>query len=130
MEDRLLDLQSNLDNLNVKLIQLAWKINDVDKKIQDGPEKDIQSEIADLKSKIINLEKNYESLESKFASLETTNLANSNYINRLPTSNLLSESLWKRMWAVFGHGLPGYIMLIIVVYVATFVLGLGEGLLN
>ena len=104
MEDRVSDLQSELDMLNVKLIRLAWKIDDVDKKIPDESSMEIHDEVVDLKSHMVSFEEKLDYLN--------------NYVNEfdvgfpeLPQTNLLSHSLWKRMWAVFGHGLLGNIIL-------------------
>jgi len=111
MEDRLFDLESNLDKLNVKLIQMAWKIDDVDRKISEAPSIDIQDEVYDFRGNLLSLEKSLFSLRMRIGELEERVTAEQRKLPTLPDTNLISESLWQRMWAVFGHGLLGNIAL-------------------
>ena len=43
-------------------------------------------------------------------------------VGQLPNSNIVSHSLWKRMWAVFGHGLMGNVILTIWIIAITLLL--------
>jgi len=111
MEDRLFDLESNLDKLNVKLIQMAWKIDDVDRKISEAPSINIQDEVYDFRGNLLSLENSLFSLRMRIGELEERVTAEQRKLPTLPDTNLISESLWQRMWAVFGHGLLGNIAL-------------------
>jgi len=95
MEDRLFDLESNLDKLNVKLIQMAWKIDDVDRKISEAPSINIQDEVYDFRGNLLSLENSLFSLRMRIGELEERVTAEQRKLPTLPDTNLISESLWQ-----------------------------------
>lgn len=122
MEDRISSLQSNLDEINIKLHQLAWKIDDVDKKILEEPSIDTQAEVYDLRGKLLSVENELFSLRVRIGELEGMFSSYQNSVQTLPDTNIISHSLWKRMWAVFGHGLLGNITLVTWIIAIVFLL--------
>jgi ssRNA-specific RNase YbeY (16S rRNA maturation enzyme) len=112
MEDGKPAMESELVRLSAKLAQLAWKIDDVDKKIPEEPREATQVEIHDLRGKLLYVENEFSSLSIRIGDLEKIRSTNQEPVRKLPETNIISSSLWKRMWAVFGHGLLGNIILI------------------
>jgi hypothetical protein len=117
MEDIISNLQSDLHRLNAKLIQLAWKIDDVDKKTPE-PSLDFQDEIINLNSRLANIEERLDSLSNRDNEIDVG-------FSELPNTKLLSHNIWTRMWAVWGHSVLGYVMFAIIFYVLFFILELG-----
>jgi chromosome segregation ATPase len=153
MEDRFLALESELDKLNRKLLQLSWKIEDIDKnnleepsvtaeepsvtaeepiataeealEIIEEPSDAVEVEIFDLREKLVSVESELSEIRIRIGVL---NKLISSYeipdIN-LPDTNIISHSLWKRMWAVFGHGLVGNVIL--TMWIFTIIIMLFRG---
>ncbi|MHA2403426.1 MAG: hypothetical protein ACXADH_10585 [Candidatus Kariarchaeaceae archaeon] len=126
MEDRKSNIESELVRLSTKLIQLAWKIDDVDKKISEEPRETTQVEIHDLRGKLLTIENELSSLRIRIGDLEELHSANQEPVRTLPDTNIISPNLWKRMWAVFGHGLLGNIILITWVFAIIILLFAGK----
>lgn len=118
MEDRISHLESDIHKLNPKLIQLVWKVDDVDQKTLDEPSFDFQDEIINFSSRSENLEERLESLSNRVNEFNVG-------FSGLPTTKLLSHSLWTRMWAVWGHSVLGNISFVLVLYISIFILGNG-----
>jgi hypothetical protein len=121
MEERISNLESDLHRLSAKLIQLAWKVDDVDKKTPDEPSLDFQDEIINISSRLENIEERLESLSNRVNEPDVG-------FSGLPITKLLSHSLWTRMWAVWGHSVLGNILFVIVLYILFFILGNGINL--
>jgi hypothetical protein len=111
MEDRLSALESEIDRLNVKLHQLAWKMDDMDKKILEEPSEASEVEIYDLRGKLVNFESELSLMSTRIGVINKLISSYQDPVIDLPDTNIISHSLWKRMWAVFGHGLVGNIIL-------------------
>lgn len=117
MEEMISSLQSDLHRLNAKLIQLAWKIDDVAKMTPYEPSMDYQDELVNISSRLDNIEERFESYSSQVNELDFG-------LPPLPETKLLSHTLWKRMWAVFGHGVLGNTVLtILIITLVTIIRG-------
>ncbi len=117
MKDNLSILQSELDNLNTNIIQMTWKISDVEKVVNEEVSKDYQSNIFEMKNRLVDVEGRINEVHDRISHIE--NRLEEIYAvshQQIPETNLLSRSLWKRMWAVFGHGVILYALLALVVY--------------
>jgi hypothetical protein len=97
----------------------------VDKKIPEEPLRDAQVEVYDLRGKFLDVENELSSLRIRIGDLEGMISSYQKPVQTLPDTNLFSNSLWKRMLAVFGHGLLGNITLITWIIAITFLLVVG-----
>jgi hypothetical protein len=113
MEDRLWELQSEVHNLSKQLLVVARKIDTVEKAVDLEPLQKTFTVIDDQTGRIVSLENRVDYLSRNLAELEQKFSSQQVMTPTLPDTNLLSHSLWKRMWAVFGHGLLGYIFFLI-----------------
>ena len=115
MEDKITTLELELNRLNAKLIRLAWKIDDVDKKKSVEPPEAIQDDVTYLQEKIINIDHDMSNLKASIENFETEFSSHRIQIPEFPATNIISQTIWKRMLAVFGHGLAGNILTTILI---------------
>lgn len=117
MNDNLSELQSELTRLNSKIIQVAWKISDVEKAVNIEAFVDFQSSVVEMKNKLVELDERINEVFGRMSDIEKRYEEIDAVPRRLiPETNLVSQSLWKRMWAVFGHGIILYGLLAGVVF--------------
>jgi chromosome segregation ATPase len=117
MNDNLSELQSELARLNTKIIQMAWKISDVEKAVNKEVFKDCQSSIVDMKNRLVELDGRINEVYGKISDIENRfEESDAESLQQIPGTNLISHSLWKRMWAVFGHGVLLYGLLAFLLY--------------
>jgi predicted nucleic acid-binding Zn-ribbon protein len=76
MEYRKSNIESELVSLSTKIIQLAWKIDDVDEKIFEEPREATQVEIHDLRGKLLKIENELSSLRIRIRYLEELHSVN------------------------------------------------------
>jgi hypothetical protein len=118
MEERISALESDIDILNRKVLQLAWKVDDIEKLNFQQPSEAIEElpdpvnvNVYDLRGKLVILESELSEIRIRIGIINEQISAYEIPVVYLPDSNIVSQSLWKRMWAVFGHGLPGNVIL-------------------
>ena len=122
MEDRISALKSDFERFKVQLHQLAWKIEEVDKKIPEEPLMDTQEEVYNLRGKLFQVETELSSLRIRISEFEDMFSSYMKPVQTYPDTNIISPSLWKRMWAVFGHGLIGNVILALWIVAITVIL--------
>lgn len=111
MEDKISAIELELGEINATLLQLAWKIDDVEKKSPNQTLEIFQVQTNDLRGKLVSVENELSLLRTR---IDVLNKVISSYQEpeiTLPDTNIISHRLWNRMWAVFGHGLLGNIIL-------------------
>jgi hypothetical protein len=133
MEERVSALEKELDIVNRKLLQLAWKIDDIEKMKPDEPSGDIERisesvdvDVYDLRGKLVVVESELSELRTRIGVINELISSYEAPVGHLPDSNIISNSLWKRMWAVFGHGLLGNVIL--TLWIVAIVMILFRGL--
>lgn len=111
MEERISALESEIDILNRKVLQLAWKIDDIEKLKILQPSEDIEEisepvniDVYDLRGKLVILESELSEIRTHIGMINEQISAYEIPVVYLPDSNIVSQSLWKRMWAVLGMG--------------------------
>lgn len=115
MEDKITTLELELNRLNAKLIRLAWKIDDVDKKkLMEHPEGN-EDDVTYLLEKVINIDHDISIVKASIENFQTEFSSYPIQVPEIPATNLISHTLWKRMLAVFGHGLVGNVLTTILI---------------
>ena len=129
MEERVSALEKELDKVNRKLLQLAWKVDDIEKMKPDEPSEDIKRlsetvdvDVYDLRVKLVIVESELSEIRTRIGVINELISSNETPVGQIPDSNIVSHSLWKRMWAVFGHGLIGNVILALWIVAITVIL--------
>ncbi len=129
MEERVSALEKELDKVNRKLLQLAWKVDDIEKMKPDEPSEDIERlseavdvDVYDLRAKLVIVESELSEIRTRIGAINELISSNETPVDQIPNSNIVSHSLWKRMWAVFGHGLIGNVILALWIVAITVIL--------
>jgi hypothetical protein len=122
-------LEKELDKVNRKLLQLAWKVDDIEKMKPNGPSEDIERlseavdvDVYDLRAKLVIVESELSEIRTRIGVINELISSNETPVDQIPNSNIVSHSLWKRMWAVFGHGLIGNVILALWIVAITVIL--------
>lgn len=138
MEERVMVLELELGKINRKLLQIAWKIDDLGKENFKEPSEaseepldaaegtldaieneakavekrpgTVEAELFDLRGKLVIVESELSEIRARIGMINELMSANEISIDTLPDSNIVSHSLWKRMLAVIGHGFVGNVI--------------------
>lgn len=120
MDDRVIALEKDLEIISQKVLQLAWKVDDIEKMESDDPTEDIErlskiiySDVYNLKGKMASLENDLSEVRARIGWINEFISSYEPPVIQIPDTNIVSHNLWKRMWAVFGHGLLGNVILIL-----------------
>jgi predicted nucleic acid-binding Zn-ribbon protein len=115
MEDRVIALEAEIDILNMKLLQLAWKIDDLEKRslkepsdakessdtkvLSDSrnPSNDAEVEIYDLRGKLVSVEGELSEIRTRIGVINKLISSNEEPDRNLPSTNIVSHSLWNRI---------------------------------
>ena len=114
MEERVTALENELDVINRKLLQLAWKVDDIEKikpneqsEGIEGHSEPVEVDVYDLRGKMVVLESELSEIRTRIGLINELVSSYDSPVGLLPDTKIISHSPWKRMWAIFGHGLLG-----------------------
>jgi hypothetical protein len=103
MEDRVSALETELAGLNLKLLQIAWKMDDIDKRIPEEPSETSEEpseisdvEVYDIRGKLIVVENELSEIRTRIGVMNKLISTYENPDIDLPDTNIVSHSLWKR----------------------------------